>query len=44
MFENRLGTVRISQKFFSKLIGNAVSSCYGVTKMAREGVSGGVKS
>ena len=37
IFENRLGTVRISQKFFSKLIGSAVSSCYGVTKMVPRG-------
>ena len=36
-YENHLGTVRISQNYLAKLIGNAVSSCYGVTNMVPKG-------
>ena len=28
--DNRYGTIEISQEYFRYLIGNAVSSCYGV--------------
>ena len=36
-YENHLGTVRISHNYLAKLIGNAVSSCYGVTNMVPKG-------
>jgi len=36
-YENHLGTVCISQNYLAKLIGNAVSSCYGVTNMVPKG-------
>ena len=32
-YETRIGTVNLSKNYFSKLIGNAVSSCYGVKGM-----------
>lgn len=32
-YETRIGTVNLSKNYFSKLIGNAVSSCYGVVEM-----------
>lgn len=36
-YETRLGTVNFSDGYLSKLIGNAVSSCYGVVGMAPGG-------
>ncbi len=36
-YENRFGTVSISNAFFTKLIGHAVSSCYGVAGMVAKG-------
>lgn len=33
-YETRLGTIEISTEYLSKLIGNAVSQCYGVVGMA----------
>ncbi len=36
-YETRLGTIDISDNYLSKLIGNAVSSCYGVVGMAPGG-------
>ena len=35
--DNRYGTIEISQEYFRYLIGNAVSSCYGVVGMVRSG-------
>ena len=32
-YENRHGLITISNSFFAKLIGNAASSCYGVSGM-----------
>lgn len=32
--ENHLGIIEISQNYFTKLIGNAASSCFGVAGMA----------
>lgn len=32
-YETHLGQVSISQRYFERLIGSAVSSCYGVTSM-----------
>ena len=32
-YENRNGTITISNSYFAKLIGNAASSCYGVAGM-----------
>ena len=37
LYESHLGTVRISENYLAKLIGNAVSSCYGVTNMVPKG-------
>lgn len=36
-YETRIGTIGISNSFFSKLIGHAVSSCYGVSGMVAKG-------
>lgn len=37
IFETPLGEIRISQHYFARLIGSAVSSCYGVTSMVPRG-------
>lgn len=42
--ENPLGIIEISQNYFSNLIGNAASSCYGVAEMANTNAVQGVKS
>ena len=42
--ENYLGTVEISQTYFANIIGNAVSSCYGVAGMVRTGTKQGLRS
>lgn len=42
--ENHLGTIEISQEYFSYLIGNAASSCYGVAGMVRSGAKQGLRS
>ncbi len=42
--ENHLGNIEISQEYFSYLIGNAVSSCYGVTGMVKSGTRQGLRS
>lgn len=36
-YETHLGVVTISQEYFAKLIGDAVSSCYGVMNMVPKG-------
>ncbi len=36
-YETRIGTVNISNSYFSKLIGKAVTSCYGVAGMVAVG-------
>ena len=36
-YETKLGSVCISNTFFAKLIGQAVSSCYGVSGMVAKG-------
>ncbi len=36
-YETRLGTVEISEEYISKLIGTAVTSCYGVVGMVPSG-------
>lgn len=36
-YETRLGKIEISYEYLSKLIGSAVSSCYGVVGMAPSG-------
>lgn len=36
-YETIIGTVHISNDYFAKLIGNAVSSCYGVAGMVPSG-------
>jgi len=42
--ENHLGTIEISQEYFAYLIGNAVSSCYGVAGMAQSGTRQSLRS
>ena len=42
--DNRYGTIEISQEYFRYLIGNAVSSCYGVAGMVRSGTRQGLRS
>lgn len=42
--ENHLGSIEISQEYFSCLIGNAVSSCYGVAGMVKSGTRQGLRS
>lgn len=42
--ENYLGIIEISQGYFSKLIGNAVSSCFGVAGMANSNARQGIRS
>ncbi len=42
--ENHLGIIEISQGYFSKLIGNAVSSCFGVAGMANSNARQGLRS
>jgi len=42
--ENHLGIIEISQGYFSKLIGNAVSSCFGVAGMANSNARQGIRS
>ena len=36
-YETRLGTIEISYEYLSKLIGSAVTSCYGVVGMVPSG-------
>ncbi|MBQ8683486.1 MAG: Asp23/Gls24 family envelope stress response protein [Clostridia bacterium] len=43
-FDNRYGTVEISQEYFRYLVGNAVSSCYGVAGMVRNGPRQGLRA
>lgn len=41
-FENHLGVIELSQRYFAQLIGNAVSCCFGVAGMANSGARQGV--
>lgn len=36
-YQTRFGAVTISNEYFAKLIGNAVTSCYGVSSMVATG-------
>lgn len=42
--QNHLGKIEISQEYFSYLIGNAVSSCYGVAGMVKAGPRQGLRA
>ena len=42
--DNHLGCIEISQEYFAYLIGNAVSSCYGVAGMVKNGTRQGLRS
>jgi uncharacterized alkaline shock family protein YloU len=42
--ENRYGTIEVSQNYFQHLIGEAVSSCYGVVGMVRKGTRKGLRA
>ena len=43
-YKTKLGSVCISNTFFAKLIGQAVSSCYGVVGMVKNGARQGLRS
>ena len=40
--ENHLGTIEISESYFSSLVGNAASSCFGVVGMANSNARQGI--
>lgn len=42
--ENHLGTIEISQEYFSYLVGQAASACYGVAGMVKNGPKQGLRS
>lgn len=42
--ENHLGMIEISENYFQNLIGNTVSSCFGVLGMADSSVKQGLRS
>lgn len=42
--ENSLGTIEISESYFSNLIGNAASACFGVAGMANSNARQGIRS
>jgi uncharacterized alkaline shock family protein YloU len=42
--ENHLGLIEVSQEYFSEIIGNAVSSCYGVAGMANSNARQGLRA
>jgi uncharacterized alkaline shock family protein YloU len=42
--ETHLGAIEISQTYFSRLIGNAASSCFGVAGMANSNARQGLRS
>lgn len=42
--DNHLGSIEVSQEYFSYLIGHAVSSCYGVAGMVKSGTRQGLRS
>lgn len=42
--DNRYGTIEISQDYFRHIIGEAVSSCYGVVGMVRKGTRKGLRA
>lgn len=42
--ENSLGTIEISESYFSNLIGNAASSCFGVAGMANSNARQGIRA
>ena len=42
--ENHLGTIEISESYFSSLVGNAASSCFGVVGMANSNARQGIRS
>lgn len=42
--DNPLGTIEISQEYFSYLVGNAATACYGVAGMVKSGTKQGLRS
>ena len=42
--DNRFGTIEISQEYFRHIVGEAVSSCYGVVGMVRRGTRKGLRA
>ncbi len=42
--ENHLGTIEINDNYFSDLIGNTVTACFGVAGMANSGASQGLRA
>ena len=43
-FENPLGTIEISQNYFSQLLGSVVPTCFGVVGMANSNPIQGIRS
>lgn len=43
-FENPLGTIQISEEYFSELLGSIVPTCFGVVGMADRNAFQGVRS
>ena len=42
--QNHLGTVEISETYFTHLVGRAASACFGVAGMVRSGARQGIRS
>lgn len=42
--ETPLGNIEVSQEYFANLVGNAVTSCYGVSGMVKNGTKQGLRS
>lgn len=42
--ETPLGNIEVSQEYFANLVGNAVTSCYGVSGMVKSGTKQGLRS
>ena len=43
-YENALGTIEISEEYFSQLLGSVVPTCFGVAGMANNGFSQQIRS
>ncbi|MDR3313696.1 MAG: Asp23/Gls24 family envelope stress response protein [Oscillospiraceae bacterium] len=42
--ENHLGLIEVSQEYFNEIVGNAVSSCFGVAGMANTNARQGLRA
>ncbi len=43
-FETNLGTIEITQNYFSHLVGHAASSCFGVVSMSDSNANDGIRT